>query len=59
MRTAIMEYAAYSKQNKRENWPKALLLVENLRKQMTKYNNAEENLRTVVKSRILSEYAVH
>ena len=59
MQGAILKYAKWSKGNKKKRWPRALLEVEKLRKNITRFNEAENNLRNFVNSRITSEYHVH
>ena len=59
MQEAILKYSKYSKKNKKKRWPKALLEVEKLRKNIKKFNEAENNLRNFVNSKITSEYHVH
>jgi len=59
MQEAILKYSKYSKKNKKTRWPRALLEVEKLRKNIRRFNEAENNLRNFVNSKITSEYHVH
>ena len=59
MQQAVLTYSKWSKKDKKNRWPRALLEVEKLRKNINRFTRRENNLRDFVNSKITSEYHVH